>query len=163
MADAAVSNTAEGNLVRVRIPASAPRLAPSRHLRTFGLRPTLADKTTAPSSPRPTAGSAIGSLFPTPMAPGACGGTSRAAPGPRLRAGSMTPQGVRGRLRLRLTPAHVERAMAELVARALSPQTVRSARSTLRRALHDAQRDGILSGRDLYAVPPPKFQAWRRR
>ena len=56
----------------------------------------------------------------------------------------------------RLTPAHVERAMAELVARPLSPQTVRHARSTLRRALHDAQRDGILNRNVASLARPPR-------
>src|SRR6185369_4433358 len=56
----------------------------------------------------------------------------------------------------RLTPAHVEKAMAELQARPLSPMTVRHARSTLRRALHDAQRDGILNRNVASLARPPR-------
>jgi integrase len=56
----------------------------------------------------------------------------------------------------RLTPAHVEKTMAELVARPLSPQTVRHARSTLRRALHDAQRDGLLTRNVASLARPPR-------
>lgn len=43
-----------------------------------------------------------------------------------------------------LTPAHVERAMARLEKR-VSKMTVRHARATLRRALHDAQRQGLVT------------------
>jgi integrase len=56
----------------------------------------------------------------------------------------------------RLTPSHVERAMAELEERGLSRQTVRHARSTLRRALHDAQRDGILNRNVAALARPPQ-------
>lgn len=56
----------------------------------------------------------------------------------------------------RLTPAHVERAMATLTARGLSAQTIRHARSTLRRALHDAQRDGILNRNVAALARPPR-------
>lgn len=55
-----------------------------------------------------------------------------------------------------LTPAHVERAMAALTDRGLSPQTVRHARSTLRRALRDAQRDGILNRNVAALARPPR-------
>ena len=56
----------------------------------------------------------------------------------------------------RLTPAHVERAMADLAARGLSAQTVRHARATLRRALHDAQRDGTLTRNVAALARPPR-------
>lgn len=58
----------------------------------------------------------------------------------------------------RLTPAHVESAMAGLQARGLSPQTVRHARSTLRRALHDAQRDGLLTRNVAALARPPRLE-----
>jgi integrase len=75
----------------------------------------------------------------------------------------------------RLTPAHVEKAMAELLARGratrpgrigtetasrrgLSAMTVRHARSTLRRALHDAQRDGLLTRNVAALARPPRIE-----
>jgi integrase len=58
----------------------------------------------------------------------------------------------------RLTPAHVETAMAALEERGLSKQTVRHARSTLRRALHDAQHDGILNRNVASLAKPPKLE-----
>lgn len=58
----------------------------------------------------------------------------------------------------RLTPAHVERTMAALKARPLSPMTIRHARSTLRRALHDAQRDGILNRNVAALARPPRVE-----
>jgi integrase len=58
----------------------------------------------------------------------------------------------------RLTPAHVEQAMAGLAERGLSSQTVRHARSTLRRALHDAQRDGLLNRNVAALARPPRLE-----
>ena len=58
----------------------------------------------------------------------------------------------------RLTPAHVERVMASLLDRGLSGQTVRHARSTLRRALHDAQRDGLLPRNAAALARPPRLE-----
>jgi integrase len=58
----------------------------------------------------------------------------------------------------RLTPAHVERTMAELAGRGLSSQTIRHARSTLRRALHDAQRDGLLTRNVAALARPPRLE-----
>ncbi len=57
----------------------------------------------------------------------------------------------------RLTPAHVEKVMAELVDRGLSPQTVRHARATLRRALHDAQREGLVTRNVAALARPPRL------
>lgn len=56
----------------------------------------------------------------------------------------------------RLTAAHVERVMAGLLERGLSAQTVRHARSTLRRALHDAQRDGLVNRNVAALAHPPR-------
>lgn len=58
----------------------------------------------------------------------------------------------------RLTPAHIERVMAGLMDRGLSPQTVRHARSTLRRALHDAQRDGLVTRNVAALARPPRAE-----
>jgi integrase len=58
----------------------------------------------------------------------------------------------------RLTPPHIERTMADLMARGLSAQTVRHARSTLRRALHDAQRDGLLTRNVAALARPPRIE-----
>lgn len=55
----------------------------------------------------------------------------------------------------KLTPAHVERTMAGLQSRGLSASTVRGARATLRRALHDAQREGILNRNAAALARPP--------
>ena len=64
-----------------------------------------------------------------------------------------------GRIPLtRLTPAHVEKVIAELLERALSPVTVRSARTTLRRALHDAQRDGLVTRNVAALARPPRLE-----
>jgi integrase len=57
-----------------------------------------------------------------------------------------------------LTPGHVERAMAALLERGLSPQTVRHARSSLRRALHDAQRDGLVTRNVAALARPPRLE-----
>lgn len=57
---------------------------------------------------------------------------------------------------IRLTPTDVERTMAGLLGRDLSPQTVRHARSTLRRALHDAQRDGLVIRNVASLARPPR-------
>jgi integrase len=58
----------------------------------------------------------------------------------------------------RLTPAMVERTMADLEARGLSAQTIRHARSTLRRALKDAQRDGIVNRNVAALASPPRAE-----
>jgi integrase len=64
-----------------------------------------------------------------------------------------------GRIPLtRLTPAHVEKVLAELLERGLSPVTVRSARTTLRRALHDAQRDGLVTRNVAGLSRPPRLE-----
>jgi integrase len=55
-----------------------------------------------------------------------------------------------------LTPGHVERLMAGLLQRGLSAQTVAHARATLRRALHDAQRDGLVSRNEASLARPPR-------
>ncbi len=57
----------------------------------------------------------------------------------------------------RLTPAIVERTMAGLLERGLSAQTVRHARSTLRRALQDAQRDGLVTRNVAALARPPRL------
>jgi integrase len=56
----------------------------------------------------------------------------------------------------RLQPAHVERVMAEMLARGLSPRTVRYARTTLRKALGDAVRDGMLIRNAAALSRPPR-------
>jgi integrase len=56
----------------------------------------------------------------------------------------------------RLTPALVERTMAGLLERPLSAQTVRHARSTLRRALHDAQREALVTRNAAALARPPR-------
>ena len=56
----------------------------------------------------------------------------------------------------KLTPAHVERVMAALTARGLSARTVRYARTTLRRALGDAIRDGLLIRNAAALARPPR-------
>ena len=58
----------------------------------------------------------------------------------------------------RLSPPHVERQMAALMARGLSAMTVRHARSTLRRALHDAQRDGLVNRNVAALARPPRIE-----
>jgi integrase len=64
-----------------------------------------------------------------------------------------------GRIPLtKLTPAHVEKVLAELLERGLSPVTVRSARTTLRRALHDAQRDGLVTRNVAGLSRPPRLE-----
>jgi integrase len=57
----------------------------------------------------------------------------------------------------KLTPATVEKTMAGLLERGLAAQTVRHARSTLRRALHDAQRDGLLTRNVAALARPPRI------
>jgi integrase len=56
----------------------------------------------------------------------------------------------------RLSPTDVERAMGGLMSRGYSPQTVIHARATLRRALHDAQRDGLLIRNAAALARPPR-------
>ena len=58
----------------------------------------------------------------------------------------------------RLTPSDVEHAMAALLGRGLSPLTVLHARSTLRRALHDAQRDGLITRNAAGLARPPRAE-----
>lgn len=66
----------------------------------------------------------------------------------------------------RLTPGHVERTMARLrerglpggAARPLSAQTVAHARSTLRRALSDAMRDGLVARNAASLARPPRVE-----
>ncbi len=53
-----------------------------------------------------------------------------------------------------LTRAHVERLLAGMLARGLSPMTAAHTRATLRRALHDAQRDGLV-GRNVASLARP--------
>src|SRR5512134_1885666 len=55
-----------------------------------------------------------------------------------------------------LTPGHVERLMAGMLERGLSPQTAAHARATLRRALHDAERDGLVSRNVAGLARPPR-------
>ena len=57
---------------------------------------------------------------------------------------------------VKLTPSQVERAMAGLTARGLSATTVRSARTTLRAALADAMRDGLIRRNVAALVKPPE-------
>jgi integrase len=62
-----------------------------------------------------------------------------------------------GRVELaKLTPLHVEQAMAALTARGLSATTVRAARTTLRAALADAMRDGKARRNVAALVKPPQ-------
>lgn len=55
-----------------------------------------------------------------------------------------------------LTPGHVERLMAGMLERGLSPQTAAHARATLRRALHDAERDGLVTRNVAGLARPPR-------
>jgi integrase len=57
---------------------------------------------------------------------------------------------------VRLTPTAIEKVMAGLVDRGLSPMTVQHARSTLRRAIHDAQRDGLVTRNVAALARPPR-------
>jgi integrase len=62
-----------------------------------------------------------------------------------------------GRVELvKLTPLHIEQAMAGLTARGLSATTVRSARTTLRAALAGAMRDGKVRRNVAALVKPPQ-------
>ncbi len=64
-----------------------------------------------------------------------------------------------GRLRLdQVRPSDVERMTAGLVARGLSGQTARHARATLRRALADAQRDGLVASNAAALSRPPRAE-----
>lgn len=56
----------------------------------------------------------------------------------------------------KLTPAHVERMTAELVASGRSPRTASHARVTLRRALSDAVRDGLVHRNVAALARPPR-------
>lgn len=56
----------------------------------------------------------------------------------------------------KLTPAHVERMTAELVASGLAPRTAAHARVTLRRALSDAVRDGLVHRNVAALARPPR-------
>lgn len=55
-----------------------------------------------------------------------------------------------------LTPGHVERLLAGMLAAGLSPMTAAHARATLRRALHDAERDGLISRNVAGLARPPR-------
>ena len=56
-----------------------------------------------------------------------------------------------------LTPGHIERLMAGMIERGLSPQTVAHGRATLRRALHDAERDGLVTRNVAGLARPPRI------
>jgi integrase len=56
----------------------------------------------------------------------------------------------------KLTPAHVERMTAELVASGRAPRTASHARVTLRRALADAVRDGLVHRNVAALARPPR-------
>ena len=56
----------------------------------------------------------------------------------------------------KLTPAHVERMTADLVASGRSPRTASHARVTLRRALSDAVRDGLVHRNVAALARPPR-------
>lgn len=56
----------------------------------------------------------------------------------------------------KLTPAHVERMTADLVASGRSPRTASHARVTLRRALADAVRDGLVHRNVAALARPPR-------
>jgi len=58
----------------------------------------------------------------------------------------------------KLTPAHVERALAGLLEGGLSANTVRGTRTSLRRALHDAQRDGLVARNAAALARPPRVE-----
>jgi integrase len=55
-----------------------------------------------------------------------------------------------------LTPGHVERLLAAMLSADLSPMTAAHARATLRRALHDAERDGLVSRNVAGLARPPR-------
>jgi len=59
----------------------------------------------------------------------------------------------------RLNPADVEAAMATLGGRGVGPSTIRGARSTLRRALGRAVRDGLVSRNAATLAAPPRLAA----
>lgn len=56
----------------------------------------------------------------------------------------------------KLTPAHVERMTADLIASGRSPRTASHARVTLRRALSDAVRDGLIHRNVAALARPPR-------
>jgi len=56
-----------------------------------------------------------------------------------------------------LTPGHVEGMLAGMLAAGLSPMTAAHARATLRRALHDAERDGLVSRNVAGLARPPRI------
>jgi integrase len=58
----------------------------------------------------------------------------------------------------RLLPGDVERLMAELMADGRSPSTARAVRTTLRRALRDAQRDGLVIQNIAALARPPRVE-----
>lgn len=58
----------------------------------------------------------------------------------------------------RLAPSHVEGVMARLLESGRSPATVQRARATLRRALHDAQRDGLVNRNAAALARPPRVE-----
>jgi integrase len=59
----------------------------------------------------------------------------------------------------RLAPADVKRAMDDMTARGLSAQTIRGARSTLRRALREALVDGLVSRNAAALARPPRLES----
>ena len=63
----------------------------------------------------------------------------------------------------RLQPIDVEQRMAELLARKLSPTTVRYARGVLRRALNDGMREGLLNRNVAALARPPRVAAREMR
>jgi integrase len=63
----------------------------------------------------------------------------------------------------RLQPIDVEQRMTELLARKLSPTTVRYARGVLRRALNDGMREGLLNRNVAALARPPRVAAREMR
>jgi len=63
----------------------------------------------------------------------------------------------------KLQPVDIETRMAELLARGLSPATVRHARAILRRALNDAMREGLLNRNVAALARPPRLAAHEMR
>jgi integrase len=70
---------------------------------------------------------------------------------------------LRKRPMTRLQPIDVEQRMTELLARKLSPTTVRYARGVLRRALNDGMREGLLNRNVAALARPPRVAAREMR
>lgn len=70
---------------------------------------------------------------------------------------------LRKRPMTRLQPMDVEQRMTELLARKLSPTTVRYARGVLRRALNDGMREGLLNRNVAALARPPRVAAREMR